>query len=232
METTKLKKYKFITVVEGTNFGNNDFKQCAGSQEFTELELNSIYESISIDKNNLYPISEQQKLVNLTYGEMTFEGVAKMIKETKLESSDIFYDLGSGNGKAIIQVFMNGHVKEAHGIEFHPERFFKSQIALKRLYKIHPEILDDDRIICYGLENIKDVNYLDLATVIFMCSTCYPGELLDIVYDKIKSSKSIRCVITQKEYKKFKDFLPNERKEIFPCTWNPTISWYIYEANQ
>jgi hypothetical protein len=231
METRRMKKYKFVT---GEQYGGDVNVNVSGNvsgkaSELTLPEVKSIYESIGADKSTTYSISKRDTLVDTTYGEITYEGISAMIGEVKLADSDVFYDLGSGNGKAVMQIFTNARVKEAHGIEFHPDRFKTSQHALKKLYKIKPELLDENRIICYRLENIKDMSYLDTATVIYMCSTCYPSELLDIVYDKIKGSKNIRCVVTHKECQKFKEVLPRERKAVFPCTWDSKISWYIYE---
>ncbi len=195
----------------------------------TEEDINKIYTAINlrnIQENNFADVSKD--LVKSTYGEMTYPAVEDLIKLTNLGKGDKFVDLGSGNGKVVMQVFANSDVSQAYGVEFFPERSQNSEYALKQLYKQKKELLDDDRIISYQLQNIKDVHYLDDATVIFACSTCYPPELMDVVYDKIKDSKKIRSFITHKPHDKFKTILPNHTTTCFPCTWSKNLTWNIY----
>jgi len=188
--------------------------------------LNEIYsftlENIENDS------TDNAKLVNSTYGEMTFDGVEKMIQEAGVQPTDHFYDLGSGHGRVTMHVFLKGGVKKAYGIEYYPERSYNSERALKKLYKMFPDILDEDRLISYQIQNIKDLHFLEDATVLYMCSTCYPEDLLVIVYDKVKASKMIRCIVTHKEFDKFRDFLPNHKTVVLPCTWNANVTWHIY----
>ena len=41
---------------------------------------------------------------NLTYGELTFDGMASMVKNVGLTPDDVFVDLGSGTGKLLVYV--------------------------------------------------------------------------------------------------------------------------------
>jgi len=218
-ELNKFKRYKFvISQSAGDNENINKYKLTDDSlKKIYDFELKSLDNTL----NN--------HLVNSVYGEILFDSVQTLINECNVNDSDVFYDLGSGNGKVVLQMYINGGVKESYGIEFYPERCYNAEIALKNMYKMFPEYLNDSRIVSYQQQNIKDVYYLNNATVIFMCSTCYPGELLDVVYDKIKESKNIRCIITHKEYTKFNEFSGFVHKTLnLPCTWSNNLMWHIY----
>jgi hypothetical protein len=197
-----------------------------GNNLLTQANMNIIYNFPlqSITSNNM----DNSELVKSTYGEILFDSVEKLISVINTRPTDIFYDLGSGNGKVVMQMFLNSNVAKSYGIEFYRERSYNAEIALKNMYKLYPKTLDGDRIISYQIQNIKDLYFLDNATIIFMCSTCYPSELLDAVYTKLLKSSNIRCVITHKEYPKFLTFLPILKKIVLPCTWNTDLTWHIY----
>lgn len=212
-----LKVYKFAYINTG-----------GGEKKLTEKDINDIYSSIKLLPLDDKTATGEKKLVNSTYGEMTYDGVEKLMEVAEIKPGEKFIDLGSGNGRAAMQIFVNSDVAESFGVEFHPERFKNAEAALKKLYKLKPELLDSDRLLSYQLQNIKDIYFLNDVNIIYMCSTCYPEELLDSVYDKIKESKNIRCIITHKKYDKFKSLLPNEKTANLCCTWSPNLTWYIY----
>lgn len=208
---------------------NNKNKQKGGAiEKLTNDKLNKIYE-FTIQNINENLINDQDKqLVKSTYGEIKYEGAMTVMNECNIGPQDVFFDLGSGNGKMTMLVFVNGNVKKAIGVEFFPERYYNAEKGLKNLYKMMPELLSEDRTLSYQLQNIKDVYYLGDATVIFMCSTCYPEELLQIVYNKIKESPNIRCIITHKPFDKFKEILPNKKLIKVNCTWADNLDWTVY----
>lgn len=226
------KTYKFNYLINGGNnvippVKENILVPIINQKKLTENDINEIYNTqlINIDKS-LY--QQNENMVNSTYGEMTYEGIEKLIEEAEIKPNEKFIDLGSGNGKASMQVFMNTPVSEAIGVEFHIERFYNANRALKNLYKKFPELLNTDRLLTYQLQNIKDVYFLEMFNIIYMCSTCYPSELLDVVYEKIKDSKNIRCIITHKKYDNFSKILPKYKVVNLPCTWSKNLSWNFY----
>lgn len=198
----------------------------------TDDQIKQIYNNQIKTEVNENVIGEKYKeYVKATYGEILYDSLEKLINTLNLNEDDVFYDLGSGNGKVILQVYTNSPVKKAYGVEFFPERSYMAEKSLKKLYLLYPKLLEDERLISFQLQNIKDIHYLDDATVIFMCSTCYPTELLDSVYDKIKKSPNIRAIITHKEYDNFKSILPEKTTITLPCTWNNNLTWFIYSKS-
>lgn len=110
-----------------------------------------------------------------TYGEMVPPSVTEMIQVINITSDDVFYDFGSGVGKVAMQVALESPVKKSIGVELADSRFQQSRVALDRLKKSHPGVASrlEYRHLNFSAADISD------ATVLFMCSTCYPNELLN-----------------------------------------------------
>ena len=53
----------------------------------------------------------------LTYGELTYEGCTRLGEILAMGPDDVFYDLGSGLGRATIQAHLQWGVKRAVGVE-------------------------------------------------------------------------------------------------------------------
>lgn len=202
--------------------------QSSNQPYLTHEQIDDIYKNIVTESINLSGMSSENNLVVQTYGEITFKSVEDIIKKISIDSDDVFYDLGSGNGKVVLQIFSNTKAKKSYGIEYFPERSYTSEHALKKLYILYPELLKSSRLISFQIQNIKDIHYLNDATIIFMCSTCYPKELLEIVYNKIKDSKRIKYIITHSENDIFKTILPNSEKINVSCSWNSNLMWSLY----
>jgi len=60
------------------------------------------------------------------------EVVEEVMKLAKVDKDDIFYDLGSGDGRLVIAAALHG-AKEVYGIEIDPLRVFYSRFWLKLL---------------------------------------------------------------------------------------------------
>ena len=58
----------------------------------------------------------------LTYGELTYEGCTRLGEILAMGPDDVFYDLGSGLGRATIQAHLQWGVKRAVGVELSAER--------------------------------------------------------------------------------------------------------------
>lgn len=228
-----MKIYKIGNLLEENDNGDNtDFSvnQLGGSSngKIRADEIQKIY-SMSLQNINEGGISDKDKdMVRSTYGEMLCDSVEIFLNAVNLGANDVLYDLGSGNGKVVMQAFANTDVRKAYGIEFYPERSYNSEFALKNFYKLYPEYLSQNRLISYQIANIKDLHYLDDATVIYMCSTCYPPELLEVVLEKVRNSKNIRCIVTHKEYPAYSQILPKKSTLNLPCTWSPNLTWNMY----
>ena len=217
-----LLKYKYVKKQSG---GNGEVG-IDGSN--IEEVMNKIYHKMTspylIENNNNTRTTHAYPL----YGEIKISSVSKLLKDFNISKNDVFFDLGSGSGKVTMQVFLEGGVKKSVGVEYFPERHNIAIQAMNNMYTLHPNLKTTGREIIYQQANIKDLDNLDSASVIFMCSTCYPEELLDVVFNKIKNSKNSRAVVTHKMYDNFTSILPNKSTIVLSCTWSENLTWYVY----
>lgn len=104
-----------------------------------------------------------------TYGEIMPTALDQLIDALELEPDDVFYDLGSGIGKVVLQVAMTCKLAQCVGIELVDNR-----------HDIACEVLEQART--EGLLKTEDVRLrnsdmlrarLDGATVVYTCSTAF-----------------------------------------------------------
>ncbi|KAL6065290.1 Histone-lysine N-methyltransferase, H3 lysine-79 specific [Balamuthia mandrillaris] len=138
------------------------------------------------------------------YGEITPGSVDRIMAKVQLNSKDIFYDLGSGVGKVVIQIGLESPVKKSIGLELSHTRYERAREALSRL-KYHPtkhfskkdlakvDFREED----FGLGDWKD------ATVVYMCNTCYPVELIAKVVFHLRLCPNIRYVLAYEVWNKW-----------------------------
>jgi len=200
--------------------------QTGGSNRLTDKDITEIYNTVS--RSDVYDAEKKTgELVASTYGEILVSSVDKLIEKLIITSDDVFYDLGSGAGKLVMQMHTNSEVGIAKGVEFQPNRYKIAEKALKKMYNHKPELLNDERIISYYNGNIINFDLND-ATIIFMCSTCFPEELMDVVLEKVRNNSNIKYIISLKDHDNFKQILPNKETLNLPMTWSSNTNVNIY----
>ncbi len=149
--------------------------------------LSSIYSdvnafSISFEERNKMDITDK----SFTYGEVVFTEIAKILECSGPTNGKVFYDLGSGSGKACFAASFLFNFEAVIGIEY--------------LFNLH--YLSDGIKDCVAetefapyIENLQFING-DIAQedfsngdVLFMNSTCYSDELFDTICGKIEDLK-------------------------------------------
>jgi predicted RNA methylase len=154
-------------------------------------------------KENGYLISRQARKkrgINdrkLTYGEVKFDSFYKIIREVSPTFNKVFYDLGSGNGKAVILASLFGDFKKLVGIEILDELVASAQRILskyKRLLKENlPEKLEQEIKFVKGDMLKSDFSEAD---VVFTHSTCFDEEFMRALAEKMEGLKKGSFVIT------------------------------------
>lgn len=160
----------------------------------------NLYQSI-----NGYSISlEARKKQNLfdkslTYGEINFDSFYEMLKVVAPKKEDVFYDLGSGTGKAVIAGHLLFDFKKSIGIEILPalyltskkiKEFYNKKIR-KTIKKIWNEELTGE--IDFLLGDFLNIPFFD-GDIIFANSTCFDEELrnkLENLFLKLKKGTRI-----------------------------------------
>ena len=117
---------------------------------------------------------------NLIYGEITKSGVDTLLKEIKkrksITSDDVFYDIGSGNGKLPIHIALISEFSKVKGIEISDIRYMYSNHILKNTVGSidNIEFINDD---------VRNIDISD-ATVIFINDVLFSEEDVEHIFEK------------------------------------------------
>jgi len=168
---------------------------------------------------------------NLTYGELTSEGMENIVKY--LESRDIkirdstFIDLGCGNGKTLVYAIIYGF-KKALGTEIVKERY---EYALKKRELLDPNIKDHI--------TISNLDIFDLPSEYFL-PTIYHGNVIifisNLLFPEETTQKIIQFLskIVAKNTIVIASKIPNNlykfkfiRQIDIPMSWSMKSSCYI-----
>lgn len=140
---------------------------------------------------------EEDKARELTYGEVTALGVQQFLDAVPvgLGDDDVFFDLGSGVGKSVLQVYLTTEVKRASGVELAQSRHQHGINALAVLRSVAPAeavtASDDDSLFVLDGRELSlthgDVLTADISggTVFFVSSLAFPDFVLRGVQDRL-----------------------------------------------
>jgi len=179
------------------------------------------------------------------YGEIVYESCAVLLAELKLTENDVFYDLGSGLGKFVTQVYLTSAVKKAWGVEFSENRYKRATDTTKNLAKIQGQAFKFENEIRktfgksaltktkgkeFGFDNM-DMLKADLsdATVVFTCSTCFGPEFMQKLTDKLAENDGLRILtLVQLPYNKH---VHEGATYVLPMTWSAETPVYMYKVD-
>jgi SAM-dependent methyltransferase len=158
------------------------------------------------------------------YGELTPRGAEQLFRYLKPTPQDVFYDLGSGFGKAVLQAAICTSVGKVRGIELLPLRHAAAQRALERAQGeglVHAECT----LSCgdFMLEGMTD------ATVIYTCSIGFPSELMDSIADRVAELPPETRLVTVEPLE------PDSRFDLvdtlkLEMTWDSDVPVYVYQG--
>lgn len=115
-----------------------------------------------------------------TYGELTSVGVEDIIKKFQSRFDDpegVFYDLGSGHGRAVSHVALASNMKKVCGVELCKKRH---AAAIEKVKEI--DFPDTKPTLING--DFFEQDYSD-ATMVYIDNTMYNGETLDQILPKL-----------------------------------------------
>jgi hypothetical protein len=118
------------------------------------------------------------------YGEIPYDSAAHILEDLQLSRQDVFYDLGSGVGKLVLQVYMTTPVKRSIGIELSQTRWNIAEASRK-------QVAEDDHIIVGRDLGFLNQNILKTAlndaTVCFISGITFPPQLTQAIMDRLGS---------------------------------------------
>lgn len=135
--------------------------------------------------------AHQYKSKSFVYGEVVPHSFYQLISDLGPKPGQIFYDLGSGTGKAVILANLLFDFAESIGIEFVESLYQCSVDVQKRFEKeFKPKISPKQHL---GKLSFIHGSFLDVdvsnADIIFMNSTCFQEDLMLALDEKLQEVK-------------------------------------------
>jgi hypothetical protein len=137
---------------------------------------------------------QKQDAVEYVYGEIEFFSFIALLSLAQPNTTTVFYDLGSGIGKAVLACAMVYPVHKSVGVEFLPELYNSACTQTKKLIKI-PNYTDAAKKIEFILGNFLEVSLQD-ATFIFINATTFIGSIWENLCSRLDSLPQLITVIT------------------------------------
>lgn len=183
--------------------------------------LSKLYEDVNGTEISL---AERQRLQtedsSFTYGEITFPSVAASLAIAEPKSGEVFYDLGSGAGKAVFSAALLNNWKKCVGVEFLPGLH---ECTTKLLEKLK-DMPDARKFFNDSLNNIQfiqgDMLKTDFsdADIVYMNATAFSSDLWDSLVPKLETlKKGARIIVLTKRLNKDKFSLIQETS--LPMSW-------------
>jgi precorrin-6B methylase 2 len=151
-----------------------------------------LYEDINSFKLSIQ--ERQQKNIfdsRFTYGEVVFYSFVRILEVAEPKQDEIFYDLGSGAGKAVFIAALVFDFSKVCGIEIIDNLYQLSNRLLQKLEAM-PE---RQELMPYKKFNIEFIhsNFFEYniseANIVFLNATCWRGEALDTIIIKLLELK-------------------------------------------
>lgn len=174
--------------------------------------FNKIYQSV-----NGAQLSKQDRealkidAYEWVYGEIDFLSFAKLLNIAEAKPEEIFYDIGSGVGKAVIAAALLADFKKCCGIEYLPSLHKTSLKCQKKL----------NASIEFAQANFLDVDISE-ADIIFVNATGFFAEFWQAVEHKLMTLKpGTRIILTSKSLPETNFQLNFE--QFMPMSWGMSL---------
>jgi hypothetical protein len=146
------------------------------------------------------------------YGEIVFESFIALLSLAKPNENTIFYDLGSGVGKAVLACAMVFPVRHCYGIEL-----FDNLHRCAEQQKIALGLTDDYKVIANKISfikgNILHSNFSN-ATLIFINASGFFGEFWSELSKHLEELKSKTMVISTSKPLESNQFIINNKTQV------------------
>ena len=174
----------------------------------TEQLLVSIYKGIHADRISKME-RKRRRILDDTYiyGEIDFLSFFSILEKVRPQPGEIFYDLGSGSGRAVFTAALNYDFSKAIGIEFLKGLYL---VASRNIEKAKQIINTHDRyFIPIYLNRIASIGFIngnlldhDISDgdIIFINATCFHYYLWQSIIERLTMLKSgSRIIVTSKK---------------------------------
>jgi len=159
----------------------------------------------------------------ITYGELLYPSVKKLLHIARLAPTDIFLDLGSGLGKCVLQIFLQTALQKVIGIEAIPALHQQACQAQEQMQAALPFLWENRTL------DLVEGNFLEKdwqgATIVYSCSTCFDRRLLNAIGHKINEEKQVQQVFSLRALPTLKR-LRLKKVFVVECSWDSALCFY------
>lgn len=135
-----------------------------------------------------------QDAFEYTYGEIEFVSFVALIGLTKPNEKTVFYDLGSGVGKAVFACSMVFDVRKSCGIELF-DSLHRAALSQKHQLLQYPQYRHKSNQISFIHANFLGYDFYD-ATLVFINATGFFGETWTAINQQLEHLNAGTVVIT------------------------------------
>lgn len=161
----------------------------------------------SVDGYRLSQQARQKRnAIEYTYGEIEFLPFIALLSLVNPDCDTVFYDLGSGIGKAIFACAMVYPVQKSVGVELLPE-LHDAACKKKNELALNPNYIEQAKTIDFILGDFLEVD-LNEATMIFINSTTLLGAVWETLCMRLNNLPKLRIVISTSKKIISHDFIP------------------------
>ncbi len=164
---------------------------------------------------------QKQDAIEYTYGEIEFLPFIALLSLVRPDGETVFYDLGSGIGKAVLACAMVYPVHKSVGVELLPELYLGACNQAK-LLATYPNYVEKTKKIEFILGNFLEVD-LNEATLIFINSTTIFGSVWEDLCARINNLPQLNTVITTSKILISNNFFVTNHTKI-------EMSWGVVDA--
>lgn len=189
-----------------------------------ETLIKEVYQGVDAMKISLnYRSRNNINSSNFVYGEIKISSFCDILDFINLNENDIFYDLGSGSGKAVLAAYLYKNPQKAIGIEYIPDLV---EVAKKSLKKLE-EKLSSNLNIEFINADMRNYDFSN-GTCFFIHATTWQEDLMNPIKETLKKTNSgTKIILVTKSFEEPKYF-KLLKTEIYPFDWGEgTVRFYL-----
>ncbi len=157
------------------------------------------------------------------YGEILPSSTTKLLDYLNLNEDDVFFDLGSGTGKVVIQAAMTTKLRRCVGVELVKNRYIASAAVLQVVQSEDRLKTQDVQFLC---EDFMETDLAE-ATIIYSCSTAFSQGLLQKLARRMADLPSNTLFVTLQDLDETPWFLLEEVLSL-DMSWGKDRAVHIY----
>ncbi len=159
-----------------------------------------------------------------TYGEVTPSSVSRMLGQVQVQPGEVFYDLGSGTGKAVLFAAILGGVAKATGVELVEDLYLAAERVRERYEAGVRDTLPHRAEVAFRRGDMLEQDLSD-ADIVFTHSTCFDDTLMLRLAEKLSGLRTGARVITVTKSLPSPDF-ELIGHELHPLAWGEATLYY------